>query len=75
MLRDGKRKLLHQKPARIWLNKKNYLMVEGVKVCRYLPESNTFQFMAKRKTANPQERFIEVSPEELAGRLLEVVGD
>lgn len=75
MFRDGpKRRPLH-KLARVRLTENNFLVVGPVKICRYIPETNTFQFHVRGTKNRTREGcdFIEVSPEDFVGRLIEVI--
>lgn len=59
----------------IEIDRRGFVWLGGVKLCRYIAERQTLQFMIKDKrlASDLGTSFIEIKPDDLTARLLEAV--
>jgi hypothetical protein len=56
----------------IYRDRNNFIRIGSVRVCKYLPERNTFEFLVKDViNGRSVKRFMEVEPQEFIERLTE----
>jgi len=61
---------------RIHRDRNNFLRIGCIKLCRYIPERQSFEFMVKDVVNGRHvKRFMEVEPQELIERLTECLTD